>query len=43
VPTARFFDGNVCFFAAHLVGAAAASAEVAESCPAGTAVSAATR
>jgi acetyl esterase/lipase len=42
VPTARFFDGYVCFFAAHLVGAAAASAEVAASCPAGATVSAAT-
>lgn len=43
VPTERFFDGYVCFFAAHLVGAAAASAEVAESCPGSLPVSAARR
>jgi len=28
VPTARFFDGYVCFFAAHLVGAAASGTDV---------------
>ena len=43
VPGARLFDGYVCFFAAHLVGAAAASADVAATCPAGTGVSAAMR
>ena len=46
VPSAHFFDGYICFFAAHLVGAAAASADTAAACPArggGPPVSAAKR
>jgi acetyl esterase/lipase len=35
VPSAHFFDGYACFFAGHLVGAAAASADTAAACPVG--------
>ena len=43
VPKPQFFDGYLCFFAAHLAGAAASNADVAQACPAGAAVIAAKR
>ena len=43
VPTARYFEGYVCFFAAHLVGAAATHPDVQAACPAGPPVTAAKR
>ena len=43
VPSAHYFDGYVCFFAAHLVGAAAGSPDTATACPPALSVSAARR